>query len=175
MAAKPEYSIWLLPAAAQETTLTAAVVRLSAELSGITFVPHITVQGDLALPFDALGGLLQRIAVRTPAQRWRVQGVETSDQFFRCLYLRFVDAPAFAAMQSETRHFTGTADGLSPFAHLSLAYGAPRPDASRLRETLAGDYAGTEIVFDRLVLARSSKYVPVADWRCLAQYRLQAQ
>ena len=55
----------------------------------------------------------------------------------------------------------------SPFPHLSLAYGHASDATRRLRDDLAGTFAGGEIVFDRIALVYSSKDVPIAEWRVL--------
>ena len=165
----PQYSIWLLPDAAHEPGLTRTVAELSAVQGESAFMPHVTIQGDLSQPVETLTELLDRLAQEVCVQRWRIQAVECSDQFFRCLYLRFVLDASFAALQAQTLATTGTPEGLSPFPHLSLAYGHANDATRRLRDDLAGTFAGGEIVFDRIALVHSSKDVPIADWRVLEQ------
>jgi hypothetical protein len=101
-----------------------------------------------------------------------VARVEHSEHFFRCLYLRFAAEPAFDALQRAAQDLSGTAQGLSPFPHLSLAYGPPHPDKLQLCERLSAEFSGQEIRFDRLAICRSSSKLPIADWDCLAQYAL---
>lgn len=167
-----EFSLWLLPAATHEAVLLETIACLSTLLGGPGFAPHVTIQGDIALPRERLHLPLARLAARMPVQSWRVERVENGEHFFRCLYLRFGDQSAFAAMQKTARALTRTADGLSPFPHLSLAYADPDPGNARLCETLVDDFAAQEMVFDRLAVCRSSKHVPVPEWECLAQYPL---
>ena len=169
-----EYSLWLLPGADCEPALAAAIARLSAELGGAHFAPHLTIQGDIGLPLERLTGPASKLAARISRQRWRVQQVECGTHFFRSLYLRFAVEPAFADMQNTSLALTGTRDGLSPFAHLSLAYGPPHPDSARLCRILSGEFAEKEIAFDRLAISRSSSTVPIPEWECLAQYSLTA-
>lgn len=169
-----QYSVWLLPEANHEARLASHMARLSAHLGGPMFSPHVTVQGDITLPPEPLAGLLGRLAMSTAPQRWRIDQVEASDHFFRCLYLRFAAEPTFTDMQHTMEAFTRTAQGLSPFAHLSLAYVAPHPGLARLLEPLSETFVGQSLVFDRLALCQSSKHLPIADWRCLEQYPLAA-
>ncbi|MSQ74460.1 MAG: hypothetical protein EXR34_01555 [Rhodoferax sp.] len=75
-------------------------------------------------------------------------------------------------MQAAAQAMTGTADGLSPFPHLSLAYGDAHVAYARQRQLLAGDYSGQTIVFDRLAICRSSSHVPISEWVCLEQLPL---
>ena len=168
-----EYSIWLLPEKTGESALSDLVARLAKRLGGTVFAPHVTVQGDLAMPLEELSRLTGALAERVALQRWRVQQVESSEHFFRCLYLRFGILPGFEALQLAVQAFTGTADGLSPFPHLSLAYGQAEAEHATARAELAREFAAQEIVLDRLAICRSSKNVPIADWSCLALYPLR--
>lgn len=169
---KPEFSIWLLPEASQEALLARTIIDLAEQLGEGSFSPHVTIQGDVCQPQQILSRSVAQLAREFPVQRWRVQGVECGDHFFRCLYLRFGLDAALSAMQDSARLFTGTAEGLSPFPHLSLAYGTVGPHTVRAREGLAATLAGQEVVFDRLALVRSSKNVPLEEWATLEQYPL---
>ena len=170
---RAEYSIWLLPEAGQVATLTRTVSRLSDELGGAVFAPHLTIQGDLALPLEELAAFTAELAGRVDVQRWPVTEVENSAHFFRCLYLRFATTPGFELLQGAVRAMSKTTDGLSPFPHLSLAYGDAGPHHVQTRAALAGECIGRDIVFDRLAISRSSKNLAIADWQNLALYPLQ--
>lgn len=168
-----QYSVWLLPSAEHEDRLIEAVARLSALLAGPAFMPHVTIQGDLALPKERLATAVGMLARRTPVQRWRVDGVQTTPHFFRCLYLRFATDPAFAAMQAAAQHCSRTRSGLSPYPHLSLAYGEPQAATAGLARTLQEEFGGQDIVFDRLAIYRSSKHVPIAEWAAVSHHPLR--
>ena len=169
---KPEYSIWLLPEAVLERTLQRTISELAIEQGESAFFPHVTLQGDLCRSLEELSGPVAGMARDLPAQRWRVRAVECGDHFFRCLYLRFDADVVLAALQDRVRAFTGTADGLSPFPHLSLAYGTVTDATRRARDELAQGFAAREVVFDRIAVIRSSKDVPIAEWRILEEYSL---
>jgi 2'-5' RNA ligase len=168
-----EYSIWLLPAAVQETTLADTVRRLSGELGGAVFAPHLTIQGDLTLPLEQLRGFTAELAGRFETQRWPVTAVESSAHFFRCLYLRFASTPGFESLQGALQALSKSTDGLSPFPHLSLAYGNAGPAHIQARADLAGEFTTQEIVFDRLSICRSSKNIAIADWQNLSLFPLR--
>ena len=121
----PEYSLWLIPSVAHETALAETIARLSTLMQGPRFEPHVTIQGDLDLPREQLVALARVLAAQTSVLHWPVQGIETGGHFFRCIYLRFADTPAFAALQQASRASAGTSVGLSPYAHLSLVYSEP--------------------------------------------------
>ena len=170
-----EYSIWLLPTVAQEQSLLQTITGLTQSLGGTVFEPHVTLQGDLAFPLEELSRLCEALAERVVVQRWRVQQVENSDHFFRCLYLRYGNEAGFDALQGAAQAFTKTAQGLSPFPHLSLAYGQQSPEYVNARASLSKTFVGHEIIFDRLAVNRSSKNVPIAAWQSLTEYPLRQE
>lgn len=167
-----EFSIWLLPEPEAHARLTRRIADIAAEHAAPAFEPHVTIQGDIALPRERIHEGAAAMARAIAPQRWKVEAVSAGDHFFRCLYLRFDTQPAFGRLQKETQALTGTAVGLSPFPHLSLLYRAPGDDLAALAQELGSALAGAELVFDRLALCRSSKDVPIADWRCLAHFPL---
>ncbi len=169
---RPQYSIWLLPRADHEVALAAIVRRLSTELDGPLFAPHVTIQGDVALSPEQLRPTLAHLAAQMPVQHWPVALLDGTPHFFRCLFLRFEAHQGFEEMQAAAQTMTGTADGLSPFPHLSLAYGDAHEAYARQRQLLASDYAEQTIVFDRLAICRSSSHVPIAEWVVLEQLPL---
>lgn len=167
-----DYSIWLLPTAAHTARLNDSIALWSDHLGGPVFTPHVTVQGDISTEQEPLSRLLERLAACQAALRWRVDGVQSSEHFFRCLYLRLTLTPAFGLMQQATQAITRTEAGLSPFPHLSLAYGEPQPQIAGLLGPLAEQFEGQELVFDQLALCRSSKNVPIDQWCILQTYLL---
>ena len=168
-----EYSIWLLPEAAQLARLTAIVNDLAERFGSQNFIPHVTIQGDLAMPFDALTEAVQHVANGHTAQHWPVKGIDGSEHFFRNLYLRFDVCAAYLSMKQSMQRVSGTADGLSLFPHLSLAYGlTDAQKTAALFAELRTWFTGP-MRFDRMVIARSSKNVPIADWEYLAEFALR--
>ena len=167
-----DYSIWLLPKAAQLVLLTKIVGDLAERFGSPRFIPHVTIQGDLTIPFGALKEALQGIANEHTSQNWPVASIDGGEHFFRSLYVRFDKYPAYVSLKQSMRRISRTADGLSLFPHLSLAYGltdAQKSAAlfSALRQSLTEPFC-----FDRMVIARSSKHVPIADWECLTEFAL---
>ena len=104
-------------------------------------------------------------------QRWPVTAVETSAHFFRSLYLRFDESTCYVGAKATAQTASGTANGLSIFPHLSLAYGIADGRAKNAIATnLATEFAmivPSEIHFDRIAVARASKDVPIDEWAVL--------
>ena len=167
-----EYSIWLLPDAALQKRLTAIVSDLAQRFGSPDFIPHVTIQGDLTVQLDALTEAVQAIANEHTSQHWPAASIDGGEHFFRSLYVRFDESPAYLSLKQSMQRISRTADGLSLFAHLSLAYGLTETQKSdalfaELRRPLSEPFC-----FDRIVIARSSKNVPIADWECVAEFAL---
>lgn len=165
MSQADEHSIWLLPCADQLAALRTRVQALAPRHAGHVFEPHVTLQGDLPLAFDAARALVDRLAGDCPPLRWPVRAVEGTEHYFRSLYLRLEAGAAFERLCRTCVQASGTDQGLSPYAHLSLAYGATQGDAAVLRASLMRELgASSPLVLDRVALARSGKAVPIDQW-----------
>lgn len=171
---RSEYSLWLLPGADEQQRLSALVARLANRFATHPFVPHLTIQGDLTMSLAAVSSVAESIAKDWAAQRWRVATIEGSEHFFRSLYLRFDETPAYNDARKVMRDVCGTTDGLSLFPHLSLAYGLSDEQGKRDAIAELSPMIGRDISFDRVVVARSSKHVPIADWACQAEFAFSA-
>ena len=169
-----QWSFWLLPSAAQLEQLSGVVQRLAPVFGQTAFVPHVTIQGDIDMPAQALCAVAQGLAASQAVCRWPVHAVEHSTHFFRCLYLRLQADAGFARLQAAAQATTGVAEGLSPFAHVSLAYGEASPQGLAALPELQHEFVGQTLVLDQLAVYHSSKQVPIADWACVARYPLQA-
>lgn len=169
---KSEYSVWILPQAGLEQALQKTILEIAAIQGENTFFPHVTLQGDLCGPSEEMSRSVAMMAQHIPLQRWRVRAVECGDHFFRCLYLRFDEDVALLELQDKVCAFTRTCNGLSPFPHLSLAYGRVTEVTRQAREDLMQRFAACEIAFDRIAVVRSSKDIPITEWRILEQHTL---
>lgn len=164
MSKTPEHAIWLLPREDQLATLRARVQILAPRHEGHVFEPHVTLQSDLPLPLDAARALVNQLAASTASLQWPVRAVEGTEHYFRSLYLRPDAGEAFERLCRICVQASGTEDGLSPYAHLSLAYGPTQGDASALRVSLMRELGAQPLVLDRVALTRAGKAVPIAQW-----------
>lgn len=176
MNAIAEHSLWLLPREDEEQRLAALIAALAPGFCGTAFGPHVTVQGDLARPRDPLLADAQALAAGTPALTAHVTALEHGPHFFRCLVLRLDAGPGFDTLQAQAAQRNASRDGLSPYAHLSLAYGDANPAAlaGAPLAAIARDWVGHPLLLDRLAVVRSSKDVPIDAWRVLAAFPLRA-
>jgi hypothetical protein len=172
MNAQAAYSLWLLPQADAQEHLTEVVTRLSRRFATRPFTPHVTVHGDLTRRLRDVSAVAEDLARTLPAQQWRVRGIEQSSHYYRAFYLAFDGCEAFAALRPRCAQAFTTDAGLSPFAHLSLAYGTLDPAA---KEKLAREVAAElprSLIFDRLAVALSGTNVGIASWRTLQSFAL---
>jgi hypothetical protein len=169
-----EHSVWLLAREDQQTALRERVRALAPRHDGHLFEPHVTLQGDLPMALDAARALVDRLAAATPTLHWPVRAVEGTEHYFRSLYLRLDAGEGFERLRRDCVRSSGTEYGLSPYAHLSLAYGPTRGDAPALRETLLREWSAEPLVLDRIALARSGKAVPIEQWELVHVQPLRA-
>lgn len=168
-----EYSIWLLPETAQQRALTQLVGDLAARFGTEPFIPHITIQGDLTLPLEQLSSEIAAMSKAYGAQQWPVASIDSGSHFFRSLFLRFDEQPAYINMKRDLQKISGTTEGLSLFPHLSIGYGLDEKlKAPPLFSELSAAVPQV-LLLDRVVIARSSKNVPIAQWECLAEFPLR--
>jgi len=167
------YSLWLMPSATDQAELTGWVQRLAPEFRQPAFVPHITIQGDLETPLDTLQAQTAALAASCQVLHWQVSAVQSTDHFFRCLYLRFDETSAFRALQAGALAISGTVLGMSPFPHLSLAYGQMQTGQQPLLSAVEEKFSARRLTFDRISICRSSKDIPIPEWSCLEDFPLK--
>jgi 2'-5' RNA ligase len=137
-----------------------------------TFIPHVTVQGDLDRRLKDVTALAATLAASLPVQRVAVRGIEQSTHYYRAFYLAFDGFDAFAPLVRRSAQASGTDAGLSPFPHLSLAYGTLGADAkAALAREVAASVPAT-LTFDRLAVSLSGQSVGIASWRVLQTFAL---
>jgi hypothetical protein len=172
VSAAPAYSLWLLPRQDAQQQLAGVVARLSRSFGTRTFVPHVTVQGDLTHRLREVTAVAEDIARTLQVQHWPVRGIEQSMHYYRAFYLAFDGCDGFAPLGPRCARAFGTDAGLSPFAHLSLAYGTLDAAAKgALARDVAAEIPPT-LTFDRLAVALSGSSVGIASWRTLQCFDL---
>lgn len=145
-------------------------MRALAPVFGLpAFDPHATVQGDIDLSADDAESLARQLVEGEAPLSWRAWGIQWTEHPFRTFFVAFDRADRFRALLERSAKLTGSREGLSPFPHLSLAYGTlPVREKIARSRPLSGAFEGRTIVFDRLVVALSGKEVPIEDWKVVA-------
>jgi hypothetical protein len=173
-----EYSLWLMPDEDDAAWLDALIASAAPSFGTPPFRAHLTIQGDLAWPPEKLRRVAETLALSCPALDWPMAGVECSAHYFRSLFVRLQSNGAFASLRSTAARLTESELGLSPFPHVSLAYGEPQqPEDKRVFQ--AGFAARLSekrtLRIDTLALALSAKNLPIGQWRVLEALPLRSR
>jgi hypothetical protein len=158
----PIHSIWLMPNAADGALLSGIVTELSRRFGTPLFTPHLTVKGDTDMPQPALAAAIADAAGQVAAFSEIVEGIETSETFFRSFYARFAVSSPLAALKRQL-----DSQASEPFMpHVSLLYGpvAAGPKAAAAAE-IETRLNGRSIRFDRLCVVTSGQDIPIDQWR----------
>lgn len=167
------YSVWLAPDEPVLSELQVLVQEFARVRSAPSFLPHLTLLGDLPVSQAKLAQILSQHAPRIPTQELTVSGVTVGDSFFKSIYLQLSCPPQLSAVQSAlARAFPTTANPGRFDPHVSMIYGAV--DASMQQETHAilQRFIGSTLRFERMQLVRSSQNTPVIDWQVLKEFAL---
>jgi hypothetical protein len=169
------HSIWLLPSAKGSACFCELISRLSRQWHGPVFKPHLTVLGDLSGSIDSSITHCSAIFSDLNAQRVRVTGVDSTEQFFMSLYLDISLPQSFvnARRQLADLFQPQSSDNFRP--HISLAYGpVGGADKSGLISRIAADLVGFEFELTSAQVVKSANHIPVAQWQTLWQHDLDA-
>jgi 2'-5' RNA ligase len=122
------HSLWLMPEGA-EAELLAGWIRRFAELYRTqAFPPHVTLFSGLDVPAQDLLARAEHAAAGLFPFTVHVDGVDGSDEHFRCVFVRAVEAAPLRAAHEAVARALGRQPEPGFLPHLSLVYGALRPD-----------------------------------------------
>jgi len=164
-----EYSIWLLPEPVQQACLDQKIRSLAAVFGTASFPAHLTVLGDIRGTREVLEASVRKLAAAFSSFWFELSGIHASVEYYRSFYLLLTETPEFLELCGMASSLTGSSAGLPPFPHVSLGYGEPENPLAKTR--LRRDFKISDnlapLHFDRIVLARSSKEVPISVWSVL--------
>lgn len=174
MASAPVHFLWLMPELGGYWRLARIIQDLSARTGMPPFEPHVTLLGRIAGQEAELVERTRRLAQGIPSFAVTGIALEHGEQFFRCVYLAVLLAPALETARTEAeRHFgrDGNAEPYRP--HLSLVYGSLPPEL-RNQLCMAADGALPQrFVAARLQLVAGAP--DYRDWRTVASFGLITQ
>lgn len=117
------YSIWLMPPAALRERFAELIDALSRRLGTPRFEPHITLAAPRAVTDAQALSEAQRLATRLAPVPLRFNGIDHTDAYFRCLFLRAVKTPEILAAHRRACAELGEPIEADYMPHLSLVYG----------------------------------------------------
>ncbi len=156
-------SLWLMPEGGVGDRLRVLIGELARRHRTPSFPPHLTLLGGIPGPEDAALSRAAGLARGLGPIAIRLGAVETSDEYFRCVFVRAEPTEALRGAHVDARAaFAGAAP--TPFLpHLSLLYGRlERPQLAAVLRELGGTL---EVAFEasRLHLFRTQG--PPRAWR----------
>jgi 2'-5' RNA ligase len=159
------HSIWLMPIAEDEAMLAAIVAALAGEFGSEAFSPHLTLAGDLPAAASAMVAPLRQIAAGIGPFPASIEGVRTSEAFFRAFYALFAAQGPLLSLKRRAIEALDPSSLETFMPHVSLAYGVKESALRQQRaEELDRRLTGQPIRFDRLCVVRSAQAIPIAEW-----------
>jgi hypothetical protein len=116
------FSLWLTPDGESSARLSALIAGLAARLGTPRFVPHLTLIPGLEGDEEDLVRRTEGLGRRLPSLRVRLGPVETTGDYFRCLYRRAEPVAALRAAHSLAAEAFGVRSDPAFLPHLSLLY-----------------------------------------------------
>src|SRR5437879_1543205 len=139
-------SLWLMPEGRAGDRLRALIGELARRHRTPSFLPHLTLLGGIPGPEEAALSRAAGPARGLAPIAIRLREVETSDEYFRCVFVRAEPTKALRGAHVDARAaLAGAAP--TPFKpHLSLLYGRLGPNE---RAAVLWELGGTlEVAFE---------------------------
>ena len=172
-----QYSIWLLPQAAQEQALQAVIDGLADQHGGVRFQPHLTVCSSLRniAALDAASAYVRQSG--SLPLTVTIKGVASGTESpFRAVFAEVENSRRLREFREALRDMTGAGELHPP--HISLLYtldrNAQRPmpllDAARLRAI--ADDCNTRIPRGKLILDRAVVKTAEDRWENVSSWAI---
>jgi 2'-5' RNA ligase len=156
------HSLWLMPEGAAGEALAGWILRLAERYRTKVFPPHVTLVSAIEAPAQDLLAHAQRAAASLSPFTVHLDGVDGRDEHFRCLFVQAVEPAALRAAHEAVAGALGRRPDADFFPHLSLVYGALRPDQ---KQALAHEIgAETDVRFEVRRLHVWTTAGPVGAW-----------
>lgn len=160
------YSIWLGFQGESEAKLQNVIASLSKAFAGPVFQPHLTLVGDLEVDLVGAQRVADIFAGTAMPEELIVRDVGISGKYFMALYLA-VNIPS--ELQRTREQVASSANPASyelDAPHVSLLYSHAEQSAlARHQSLLRNDFVDRKLEVAGLSIVRSSKSVPISDWR----------
>lgn len=167
------HSVWLVPEPDAEHRLNDLIHQLSGAYELDCFAPHITLLGDFDTAPKLTALACQKYLETCGPIEARVSNVARTRQHFMSL---FFDVTLSVDLSAQRASIFETVAGRKPAdfrPHVSLAYGLELTTKLHAKDLAnIGKFVGTHMCFDRLCVVKSSKAIPVKQWRVLSEFDL---
>ncbi|WP_298849168.1 2'-5' RNA ligase family protein [uncultured Ruegeria sp.] len=167
------YSVWMVPEEPQLTDLSTRIKSFAHAHNAPTFLPHVTLMGDLAGDEAELVTILSRISAGFSGHSLTVKGIGAEDLFYKSLYLDLSPTPDLVSKQETLANVLPVSQCPREFLpHISVAYGPIAPEIKTAEAKVLKSLIGTQLCFRHLHLVQSSQNVPIENWKILKSFEL---
>jgi 2'-5' RNA ligase len=120
-----KYSLWLVPEGDALTTLNTLVTTFASEAGSATFIPHMTLIGDLIASEEEAIRVSKAIASQSRPVAIKLVAAETMDEFYRCVFVTAEVTDELTNLYAKTHEVFPAASGehFVKKPHLSVLYG----------------------------------------------------
>lgn len=125
------YSLWLVPEGEARKVLEALILKLSSALGTPSFLPHVTLLGQLTEDEEEIVEKTAQLASSIERFPVSLSGTGYLDEYFRCLFLVAGESPGLMTANLKARSLFGRMDGPLFMPHLSLVYGNMSVEAKK--------------------------------------------
>ncbi len=168
------YSVWMIPEEPELTALSNRISNFANAHGAPSFVPHVTLMGDIAAEEAELAARLGSISSGFSCHKLTVTDVKAEDLFFKSLYLDLLPPPNLIREQAALAQALPASQRPREFLpHISVAYGPINPEIKAAETEALKDLTGVTLSFRHLHLVKSSQNLPVEDWETLRSFRLK--
>lgn len=144
-----KHALWLMPEGEARHGLEEMITGLSQRFGTPRFMPHITLLGGLDWPDETLLARASRLASAMSPFTVRLDGLQHSDHYYRCVYYRVKGSLEVAEAGVLAREAFDREDDRPLEPHLSIMYGevprALREEVLRQAAAAAGEWPGFEV------------------------------
>ena len=168
------YSVWMIPEEPDLTDLSKRIRNFANAHGTPSFVPHVTLVGDIAGEEADLAARLGCLSSGFSCHNLTVTDVKSEDVFFKSLYLNLSPPAKLVGEQAVLAQGLPASRYTREFLpHISVAYGPIKPEIKAIETKALKSLIGTTLRFRYLYLVKSSQNVPIENWKALQSFKLR--
>jgi len=167
-------SLWLVPDEPMRSALQSLIKDASEATGKESFVPHVTVLGDLLIDFDGLDRITREVARLSPVMNLALDGPVLGQTFFQSFFAPVKpDARLSGLYNTLADQVASNLPWAQYYPHLSIAYGeVPAHHRAPLR-AMAENLLPAICRFSRLSIVHSNQNLAPCEWKILSEIDLQ--
>lgn len=167
------HTIWLRVQPGLETDLSKIVEELTRPTDSPSFVPHITLLGDIHGPPAQTVEVCRDALKATDCIAGRIKSLARGDAFFMSLFLDVTLPETVYSLREYVTHELGVHASQPYRPHISLAYGQDGKNVSpKQAATIEKKLVGKPFTIATLSVVASAKSVPIEEWRSLIDLQI---